>query len=228
MTTTLCVLVLALFSILVKSKSKPTSIKNYLPVFGTFPPSVIFAQNGEIGGGSNSEIIFWLFVLGFLVSIMPKRETKFQQKAMTIVKITILGVLFPLSISAQSSPLPDFSTAKKADTDIRIDGWNDTNAPYLPLLNACEFGSYNTYWYILDKDSTLWFWGKIPMDCLSLSKYPKVPLDDVDREIYSTAVRAQGYGTWYAVLDAPDCGYVYKYVVVSGGFTWELSKTVCK
>ena len=225
MTTTLCVLALALFSILVKSKAD--SMKNFLPVFLLFSPLSVFAQNGEIGGGSNSEIIFWLFVLGFVVSIIPERKPPFQAKGMRVLKITILGVLLPLIGFAQ---LPDFSTARKFDTDTKIDGWNDNARPRLPVLNSCDFGDYDVYLYFEYKKE-IWYYGKIPMQCLSKGRFPNAPLDDDDRTLWSTAIASNGYGQWYAVLEGSrlGCGYVYTYDIFEGGrFSWKLEKMVCK
>jgi hypothetical protein len=153
-------------------------------------------------------------------------KVHFQMHPLSISLVFALVLSCSSRSAAQS--LPDFSTAKKWDTDIRIDGWNDNLRPYLPVLNACEFGEYDTHWYLV-KDSTIWYWGKIPMLCLTAAKYPNAPLSDDDRKLYSTAVGSNGYGRWYAVLTGPDCGYVYTYDVSLGGrFTWQLEKLTCK
>lgn len=211
------------FSLLVKSKRK----HNYLPFILVIAPLSISAQNGEIGGGSNSEIIFWLFVLGFLVSILPERKPTFERKAMRVLKITILGVLLPLVLSAQSKAicegreLPNFKEAVQWNMNDTVNGTSTVRC-YLPLLDACHFGNYTTEWFFYD-NGVLYRYATLPMLCFSA-----VPgLEDWERKLFSTSYMAMGSGRWYAKITGVDCGYVYSYEIVGNAFAWQMRKLEC-
>lgn len=227
MINTICIIALILFSLLIRGKSK----QNYLP-FGILCPLSISAQNTTSGGG-NSEIIFWLFVLGFLVSLMPERKKPFEKKAMTVVKITILGILAPLSMSAQSKEilegrvLPNFNSAIEWDVNQKLKGALE-GKPYLPLLDACHFGNYKAQWFFYQNDTLYKFGNPFSMFCWSKEKLPNVPVSDSERELFSKSWQANADGRWYAVISGVDCGYVYTYQVEGTVFAWRLEQLTCK
>lgn len=217
----LCFIVL--FSLLIKSKRK----HNYLPFILAIAPLSIFAQNGDIGQGSKEEFIFWLFVLGLLVSILPERKKPFQQQAMRVLKITILGVLVPLICIGQSKAicegreLPNFKEAVQWNMNDTVNG-TSTARCYLPLLDACHFGRYDTEWYFYD-NGVLYRYAKLPMLCFS-----SVPgLEDWERRRFSSSYMSIGSGRWYSVISGVDCGYVYSYEIVGNAFSWQMRKLEC-
>lgn len=218
----LCILIL--FSLLIRTKRK----HNYLPLLILCPLSMS-AQNGEIGGVSNSEIIFWFFVLGFLVSILPERKKPFEQKAMRVIKITILGVLVPLVCIGQSKDicegriLPDFKTSVQWDITKMPHGAAETRLN-LPLLDACHFGNYTTEWFFYD-NGILYRYEQFPMICFN--GLGGGFIDDDDRRRFSSSMMSHGDGFWFAKITGVDCGYIYSYRIVGNAFAWQMRKLEC-
>lgn len=201
-------------------------------LFLLFTPLSMSAQNGEIGGGSNGEIIFWFFVLGFLVSIMPERKKPFEKKAMTVIKLTILGVLVPLVGFAQTDKdiregrkLPDFQNAKIWNHPDTVHGFKTANV-YLPLLNACDFGKYEVDFYTYQND-VLYFYYTFKMMCFCDMPALFDTLTPEMRRRDSESLKSMGNGRWYAIIRGVDCGYIYTYEVKDTAKAWQMQKTEC-